>query len=173
MKTLWTLGARALVLGLALLGPLAAQAADPRFTPEATEACLAGAVGRDARTDCIGQSANACMTHPDGANTAVIGFCLGQEAQLWDTRLNDAFAELLPLERALDDSRPEGWALPSRAKALRHMQRDWIRFRDTACQYSRLRYDSGSLANSAQLACLMRLTAQQALDLEAFLEELR
>ncbi|MBT8408500.1 MAG: DUF1311 domain-containing protein [Alphaproteobacteria bacterium] len=173
MRTLCILGVGALALGLVVLGPPAARAADPRFTPDATEACLADAVGRAAKTDCVGQSANACMTHPDGANTAVIGFCLGQEAQLWDTRLNDAFAELLPLERALDDSRPEGWSLPSRAKALRHMQRDWIRFRDTACQYSRLRYDSGSLANSAQLACLMRLTARQALDLEAVLEEVK
>ena len=59
------------------------------FSPDATEACLAGGERSwPAREACVGSSAEACIDTPDGSTTVGMGFCLGAERRYWDARLN-------------------------------------------------------------------------------------
>ena len=57
--------------------------------------------------------------------------------------------------------------LPKQAEALRDMQRAWITFRDAACDYERSQWGGGTGGGPATLACLMRMTGEQALLLGA------
>ena len=60
-----------------------------------------------------------------------------------------------------------GAHVPSKAAALRDMQRAWIGWRDAACAYERAQWGGGSGSGPATLECRMQLTGQQALALEA------
>ncbi|MEM9970766.1 MAG: lysozyme inhibitor LprI family protein [Pseudomonadota bacterium] len=150
-------------MAIALLA-LPVFADDLSFDPDATEACLADG---GAET-CIGLSADACMESEYGSSTVGMGFCLGEELSLWDTRLNDVYGALLASEREADRVISEaGGNAPPRASALRDMQRAWIGFRDAACVYEYAQWGGGTGGNPAYVACLMRITAEQALALEA------
>jgi uncharacterized protein YecT (DUF1311 family) len=156
------------VLGAA--GPAAAQ--NIPFSTEATEGCLAGAVDRPARDACVGLSANACIDTPDGYTTVGMGFCYREEHAFWDARLNAAHGALMDIEEAADAELKElGSAAPSASAALRDMQRAWIAYRDAACAYERSQWGGGTGGGPATAACMMRLTAAQALTLESRLAE--
>lgn len=158
---------RTLLVILALLVPVEAQSLD--YDSAATETCLES--GTDAR-NCIGESANACMGTPDGSTTVGMGFCLSQELSLWDARLNTAYRTLMQVERRLDDDVSDlGGNVPPRASALRDMQRAWITYRDATCVYEYAQWGGGSGGGPAHAACLMRITAEQALALEGRLED--
>lgn len=162
---------RLIALLVLLAAPAAAQ--EPPFSPEYTAACVARAGGGVAAHDCIGASANACMeSGPLGGTTVGMGFCLDRELTYWDGRLNAAYRTLMAAERAQDAEMARiGANAPSLAEALRAMQRAWIPFRDARCDYARAQWGGGTGGGPATLGCLLQMTAEQALDLEAGLEE--
>jgi uncharacterized protein YecT (DUF1311 family) len=81
--------------------------------------------------------------------------CFRAEQAIWDELLNDNFRKL---RDGLDDGQKE---------KLRDMQRAWITYRDTTCQFY---YDKiqGTMANTMIAACLARETARRAMLLRFF-----
>lgn len=141
---------------------------DLRFSPAATEACLARGGG-----DCAGRAADACMAdNPGGSSTAGMGFCLDAERGWWDDRLNAAYKALTSLHNRQDKAATAaGDTTANRQAALRDMQRAWIGWRDAACAYEAAQWGGGTGAGPATLSCLLRETARQAQSLETRLEE--
>jgi uncharacterized protein YecT (DUF1311 family) len=158
------------IAGLALATPAAAQPELP-FSPAETETCLLNAQGA-LREVCIGLSAAACINTPDGYTTVGMGACLSSEADYWDGRLNAAYQSLMAVEEAADAEMAElGSAAPPMAPALQAMQRAWIAFRDTACEYEVTQWGGGTGQGPAFADCRLRATARQALALEDRLAE--
>lgn len=160
----------ALVVFSGLAG--AAQAQDPAFDIAPSMTCLAATAG-DARRDCAGRAATACMNGSlSGSTTYGRGFCLDAELRWWDGWLNAAYQSLLALEQATD-ARTAGYGAraPSRALALRDMQRAWIVLRDATCAYEASYWGGGSGAGPATVGCLLQETAAQLVELEQRLEE--
>lgn len=157
------------VLALALLTDQAA-AQDIAFTPAATEACLASDAAPET---CIGQSSALCMQDSEGGETTIgMSFCAWAEAEYWDARLNAAYKALMAAHKASDaEDATYGLDVPSRADALREMQRAWIPYRDAACAYERAQWGGGTGQGPAGAACVLHLTGEQALELEAALAE--
>lgn len=156
---------------MAVLAPGAALAQDPVFDPAQTRACLAEARGLAEQRMCIGASADVCITGtPAGSTTLGMGFCIHEEMKFWDARLNDTYRTLRAKERETDADMAGDRGAPSRAETLRDMQRTWIAFRDATCAYERSQWGSGTGGGPAQVSCLMRLTAEQALYLDGMLE---
>ncbi len=146
-------------------------ASELSYSSDATLDCLKDANGDAAQDACIGTAANACMDTADGSTTVGMGYCLSQELSLWDERLNSAFRALMALERADDAEMKEiGAHVPRKVPALRNMQRAWIGFRDAACAYEYSQWGGGTGGGPASTACLLRLTGEQALELELALE---
>lgn len=156
----------ALVMALAA-APAMAQEIDIRFTPEATEACLAGATGY-ARLDCAGGSASTCINATSDAYTTVgMSMCLRRELDYWDARLNAAYTTVMQAAEGIDAEMKElGSAAPPQAPALLAMERAWIAYRDAACDYEVTTWGGGTGGGPASVECAMRLTAAQALALE-------
>jgi uncharacterized protein YecT (DUF1311 family) len=152
-----------------LASPVTAQ--ELPFSADATRACLAGQSELAGRLACVGTSANLCMEAVGGYSTVGMGFCLGQELDYWDDRLNIAYGELKARETAEDAEMAEiGATVPKRATALRDMQRAWIAWRDAACVYEYSQWGGGTGGGPANASCLMHMTAEQALELESRLE---
>lgn len=156
------------VLVLAALCPAPALAQDMTFAPDATAACLVAG-----GTDCAGKAADACMAgNPGGDSTYGMGFCLENERVWWDDRLNAAYKALTSIHARQDRAATAaGEPVANRQSALRDMQRAWIGWRDAACAYEAAQWGNGTGAGPATLACLMQITADQALALEARVAE--
>lgn len=89
------------------------------------------------------------------ADTATVADCYRIEGSIWDGLLNDNYKSLLD---ALDDSQ---------AAKARAMQRAWVAYRDTTCQF----YDDkiqGSMAITMHAACVTRESARRAMLLAFF-----
>jgi uncharacterized protein YecT (DUF1311 family) len=120
--------------------------------------------GREA---CVGASAEACIETPEGSTTVGMSSCFGAEHDYWDARLNGAYQALLTIEDAAAAELGDlGSAAPSPAEALRAMEQAWIAWRDAACGYEVSTWGGGSGGGPAGAACMMRLTARQALALQ-------
>jgi uncharacterized protein YecT (DUF1311 family) len=99
--------------------------------------------------------ADPCKKASDDADKATVVDCYRIEALIWDGLLNDNYKSLL-------DSLDEDQAAKARA-----MQRAWLAYRDTTCQF----YDDkiqGSMATTMSAACVTRETARRAMLLEFF-----
>ena len=163
-----------LVLALIMGHPLPL-AADPVFSPQATEACLktveAGSAGRSGHAvlDCVGRAAQACMMTPGGDTTIGMIDCLGAETDYWDDRLNAAYTTRIADSRRTDEEIAlYSSATASLEEALRDMQRAWIGYRDASCLYEQAQWQGGSGGGPATMACHMHETARQALKLEGW-----
>ena len=155
---------------LLLLCTSAAAQDTPAFSPEATRACLDG----DGGIACVGKSAGLCIDTPGGYTTVGMGYCLGQEWQWWDARLNAAYTELRTADLAEDaEMKDLGATVPEKGPALRDMQRAWISYRDALCDYERAQWGGGTGQGPATAQCLMHETARQTLVLERRLAEYR
>jgi uncharacterized protein YecT (DUF1311 family) len=89
------------------------------------------------------------------ANTATTVDCYRAENSIWDGLLNENYKSLL-------DTLDEDQAAKARA-----MQRAWVAYRDTTCQF----YDDkiqGSMATPMHAACVTRETARRAMLLKFF-----
>ena len=147
--------------------PVAGQ--EPVFDFAPTEECLEGA---EADLACIGRAADQCIESPGGSSTVGMGFCLAQEWNAWDDRLNAAFQKLKSVNEGQDREFDElDSAAPRLVPALVVMQRAWIAYRDAACDYERAHWGGGTGAGPATAQCLMMQTAQQTLVLEQRLRE--
>jgi uncharacterized protein YecT (DUF1311 family) len=157
---------RALLPFLALLA-LPAAAQDLPFSAQITRSCLANAQAQQGSAQaCIGIAAERCMAGPGGSTTVGMGSCLGQEWRFWDDLLNQNYQTVMAQAKAMDaEMRELGSSAASQAEALRAMQRAWIPFRDAACAYEASTWGGGSGAGPASAACMMELTAAQALRL--------
>ncbi|AGI67720.1 putative DUF1311 family protein [Octadecabacter antarcticus 307] len=124
---------------IALIGygpPAFAQNID--YEPKIRSSCLDGTGEADCAT-CIGQVVDACIQTDAGSSTVGIGMCISSEWQQLDDRLNAAYQDI---------------------------QRGWIVYRDTACDWEMVQWGGGTGGGPASVACMMRLTAQQTLFLE-------
>ena len=83
--------------------------------------------------------------------------CYRIETIIWDTILNENYKDLMD---AIDDKKDQG--------KLKEMQRAWIAFRDTTCDFYWYKIH-GSMAVPMTAACQLRETARRAL-LLAFLQ---
>jgi uncharacterized protein YecT (DUF1311 family) len=139
------------------------------FSPAATEACLAEMTDTQDPTTCIGSSANNCMETTEGGwSTYGMSQCLDRELQYWDARLNAAYKTVRATRKATDKEMADlGSAAPSQGDALKNMQRAWIAYRDATCDYERSLWGGSTGGGPATVSCLMYMTAEQALYLEA------
>jgi len=168
---------RLLVLSLMLAtGPALAQSG-PTYDAKGLATCLAdagtGADAGPARHACIGRAAAQCMASPGGDTTAGMVECLDHEARDWDRLLNDRYRQVLQAAKAADAGLAGlGSAAAPAAPALQEAQRTWITFRDASCRYESLRFQGGTAGGPAAGDCVLRLTAEQALRLDAMAEGL-
>lgn len=162
------------ILGLALIpAPLLAQQSGALIDADLIGTCLDQQADEAGHPEtCIGQAAAQCMEADGGSTTPGMGACLAAERDVWDARLNATFTEVLDRARQADalmaESDPD---FATQEASLRDMQRHWIAFRDAACTFERSRWTNGSMAGPAATGCSMRLTGQQAIWLEEFLQE--
>ncbi|MFV0515217.1 MAG: lysozyme inhibitor LprI family protein [Jhaorihella sp.] len=164
-------GASVLVLAL---WALSASAQSLVYSDMATLTCLSQTARASAKQDCIGASANACMSAtPDGGTTVGMGGCLDRELAFWDGMLNRNYQALRDRAKRTDaEMRDLGASVTWLGQSLRDMQRAWIVWRDATCDFERAQWGGGTGGGPATYACLMRLTGQQALYLgDAWLGE--
>lgn len=164
-KRIWLLTSLILT---AISGIEQAAADEINFTDWATTSCISNAPAGHAQLDCIGKSAQACMqTSRHGETTAGMMACYDAERAYWDGRLNMAYHVLISQHRSSDREMQElGSVAPSVAETLQAMQRTWIAWRDASCRYERAIWLGGTGGGPAAAACLMMLTARQAVALE-------
>jgi uncharacterized protein YecT (DUF1311 family) len=147
----------------------AAFAQDPPedYDPAVIPTCLQGLPLQD-RAVCIGRAAEVCIAGEAGSSNVGIGMCYSAEWRQWDDRLNAAYQTLLDQQADLAaDNAAFNTNIPNAVDLLRDMQRNWIAFRDAACDWEYVQWGGGSGAGPASAACMMQLTAQQTLFLEA------
>ena len=154
---------------MVLFSALPAAAQNLQFSPVATEVCIQSANDIWQQKSCIGRSAQQCMdATSDGGTTVGMGGCLNYELEYWDAALNRTYKAVMSKAKALDaENATISDNIPKLAGPLRDMQRAWIPFRDAACDFDMAQWGGGSGGGSALLACLMRVTGEQTLDLNA------
>ena len=104
----------------------------------------------------------------DGGTTVGMGYCLGQEFEYWDGRLNSAYGAIRTKAKAQDGEMADlGSSAPATATALRDMQRAWITYRDATCDFERSLWGGGTGGGPAQTGCLLSMTGEQTLYLES------
>jgi len=157
---------------VAMLVATPAAAQDLNFDIGATLACQNGASDNGAARGCVGVAADACMqATPGGFSTVVMGGCYDLELTYWDARLNGIYRTLRASEQADDAENADQFGYVSKAGALKEMQVAWIAWRDATCDYERAQWGGGTGGGPATGACLMRLTGEQTLYLEAMAAE--
>ncbi|WBU65321.1 lysozyme inhibitor LprI family protein [Paracoccus aerodenitrificans] len=123
-------------------------------------------------TGCIGLAAQACMAQPGGDSTASMIGCTAQETAFWDGILNESYQELI--------AEAKGWTHPGDPRVttemapeilLRQMQRDWIAYRDSTCDWNARPWQGGSIVGVIRAGCLLDETALQALRLRRALHD--
>ena len=99
--------------------------------------------------------ATPCTNEPSHASNAATADCYRTETAIWDDLLNENYKKLLG---TLDDQQSE---------KLRAMQRAWIAYRDTTCNFY---WDKiqGTMAGPMISACEARETARRAVLLQFF-----
>ena len=99
--------------------------------------------------------ATPCTNEPSHASNAATADCYRTETAIWDALLNENYKKLLG---TLDDQQSE---------KLRAMQRAWIAYRDTTCNFY---WDKiqGTMAGPMISACEARETARRAVLLQFF-----
>ncbi len=101
--------------------------------------------------------ATPCTNTPEGSSNLGTADCYRVEWAIWDELLNENFKEL---REYLDDAQ---------AAKLREMQRAWIAYRDTTCNFYMVKIN-GSMAIPMGNACAARETARRALLLKFFVK---
>lgn len=115
---------------------------------------------------CIGKASETCIEGPDGSSNAGISACISHETADWDALLNKHYERAMTRAKAADADLAElGSAASPAAPVLQQAQRNWMSFRDASCEYESVRYQGGTAGGPASAACMMELTATQALRL--------
>lgn len=149
-----------LIAALVLL-PAPVVAKDLVFDIAPVTACLAAGGGED----CAGKAAEHCIeATPGGYTTVGMGACANREREWWDARLNVVYKNLRAKLRAQDaEAASYSSYAPKQAEALLAMQRAWIGFRDTKCDFERSQWGGGTGGGPAAVSCHLHETARQTL----------
>jgi len=107
--------------------------------------------------NCLGVVATACIQAEGNMSASVLVSCYARERDVWDARLNAAYKKVLASAEGEDV-----------ADGFRKVQRAWIAFRDASCAQPAI-FFKGTMAVPMEAYCVMKMTAQQALWLEAYL----
>lgn len=160
-------------LGLLLMAGGANAQDDLIFSMQATDACVADSGHEGNAEQCIGESANLCMERTNGGqSTYGMVACMGAELEMWDQRLNAAYAELMAREKAEDKEMADlESSTPKQSPALLDMQRKWIAYRDARCDYIGTQWGGGTGTGPAMQGCHMVMTGKQALFLQQMLTD--
>ena len=94
----------------------------------------------------------ACMGKSGGVTVEMLD-CIGAETKVQDTRLNQAYKELMAT------------LAPARKKQLQEAQRAWIKFRDANCGFY-ADPDGGTMATVSASDCFMSMTTDRAKELQ-------
>jgi len=149
-----------------LMFPVAHAQDDLSFDISHTKDCLIGKERSD-RPACIGASANICMQSEVGGSTVGMGFCIDEELNWWDARLNRVYNAYIAREKVDDkDNSQSGFSAPPKAAALKEMQRTWIKYRDALCEHAAAQWGGGTGQGPAFLSCLLGETGRQVFVLE-------
>jgi uncharacterized protein YecT (DUF1311 family) len=141
--------------------PLSSSAQTPKPTEKEVAAVRACATKYQDDLDKVEQQclfnlvATPCTNEPSHASNAATADCYRTETAIWDDLLNENYKRLLG---TLDDQQTE---------KLRAMQRAWIAYRDTTCNFY---WDKiqGTMAGPMISACEARETARRAVLLQFF-----
>lgn len=130
-------------------------------------ACYESADDAAARAACIGVTSGACMSGEEGGETTIgMSMCMQTETELWDGVLNAEYRETMDFMKAMDADEAESFPeFAVRAETLRDAQRAWIAFRDAECALAYAQWGAGSMRHIAGSECMMRMTAERALEL--------
>lgn len=152
--------------------PALAQEGQVKVDASLLDACMSEAKDTAARQACIGKASDPCMETSDGQTTIGMSECLKGEAKLWDTRLNDVYGSLMKKAEAADKELTEsGSAAPAESAALlKKAEQNWISYREATCAYDMSLFQGGTGAGPSGNACIMRLTANQAILLQSYLD---
>jgi uncharacterized protein YecT (DUF1311 family) len=150
-----------LIVGLSFVCSPCAFAQTPKPTEKDVAAIRACAVKYQDDLDKIEQLclfnlvATPCTNEPSHASNVATADCYRSETAIWDDLLNENYKKLLA---TLDDQQ---------TAKLRAMQRAWIAYRDTTCNFY---WDKiqGTMAQSMVSACEARETARRAVLLQFF-----
>jgi uncharacterized protein YecT (DUF1311 family) len=153
----------AIVLGAILCAAAATAAQAQNRAPTIAEIAAVRACAEQykddvgaAEADCVFKLvAEPCIDKEGGSNLGTAD-CYRVETVVWDQLLNENYKELLG---SLDDKEQE--------QKLRAMQRAWIAYRDTTCDFfwHKIR---GSMSVPMTASCRLRETARRALLLKFF-----
>lgn len=122
--------------------------------------------------DCIGLAANACMAQPGGDSTAGMINCTSGEIDFWDGLLNEAYQKLMADAQTWTPSGDPRVTQDMAPQAvLRQMQRDWIAYRDSNCDWAARPWEGGTIIGVIRTGCMLDATAGQAIRLRARLNE--
>ena len=132
--TRWPTAALALILAIAGGGIAVARADGPAYTP---------AYGR-------------CLAQPDNQSTAGTINCVGDELEIQDKRLNQAYQGAMAR-----------MTMPRQKAALQKAQRAWIVYRDADCD-SQTDPDWGTISRVTAANCRLEHTFTRADDLENY-----
>ena len=151
----------ALAIPFSWILPVPGFAQTPKPTEKDVAAIRACAVKYKDELDKVEQQclfnlvATPCTNEPSHASNAATADCYRTETAIWDALLNENYKKLLG---TLDDQQSE---------KLRAMQRAWIAYRDTTCNFY---WDKiqGTMAGPMISACEARETARRAVLLQFF-----
>lgn len=114
----------------------------------AIENCLAESAKANKQPEaCIGVAADACLEKGEDPSTFGMIACHGDEADVWDDRLNRDYQVLM---KSVDKER------------IRDLERAWLVFRDKKCSYHQVE-DDGQVGMIENIRCYMQETGRQAL----------
>lgn len=108
--------------------------------------------------DCIGTVANPCLEDEKNHSTLGMVSCAAREQQWWDGQLNILYGTL----RANLSS--DG------SDALRDIQRAWIKYKDAKCAFPYKFFEGGTMAQPIAADCVMRMTAERAIEIGEWLD---
>lgn len=151
-----------------LTGPVVAQ--DQAMVAHATlviEECLAE---RALASSCIGGAVGACLFRYDASVSVSVGPCVGAENAVWEARLAASMA-VLNTDAAEAFAARVGW--PDPQSELARVVATFEAYREAVCDMESALWGGGSGAGPAWAACRMRVTAEQALRLDEWLEVLQ
>ena len=132
----------AIALAFVVVGPALVSPAAAASRPDPVEARYTPAYDK-------------CLGAPAGQSTMGMIDCTGVELQIQDARLNAAYRKTMA-------------SLNARQKTkLQAAQRAWVTFRDAECA-SYEDEDWGTISRINASACVLRMTVQRTLDLEAY-----
>jgi uncharacterized protein YecT (DUF1311 family) len=147
-------------LGLFATNALAGPGGDPP-KPEvkaAVEKCLAEkAKANKPLEECIGAVSDACLSKGESLSVHDIIDCHGEEADVWDERLNHDYQALMKTMKS-----------PAKER-VRDLERAWLDFREKKCAYRQME-DEGMVGMIQNINCYKEETARQALFLSGILD---